>query len=224
MEALPSATALRSKVDRATGLRDGLRSRLAATEADIKRLENEQTLLDLVAELLRKLIDQEVTIGVQAVEKLQTEGLQSVFTDQDLRVRANVEVLRGKVSVDLVTIHKQADNTEVEGNSTDAFGGAVATVQSILLRMIIILRRGLRPVLLMDESLPAFDANYIHNMCRFLSLLCKRLGFNILLVTHNPAVVEAADKAYCIVRQKNGTAKFEPIRKKTALIGATHAK
>jgi len=34
---------------------------------------------------------------------------------------------------------------------------------------------------------------------------------DILLVTHNPALVEAADKAYRIVK-KNGSAKFEVTR------------
>jgi len=208
---IPTVTVLRSRLDRALGLRDGVVSRLKTVEDDIDRLENEEALLDLVAGLLRQLIDQEVTVGVEAVEKLQTEGLQSVFDDQDLSVKANVEVQRGKVSVDLLTAQKHPGGIEVEGLSNDAFGGAVATVQSILLRVIIILRRGLRPVLLLDESLPAFDGNYVANMGRFLSILCERLGLDILLVTHNPALVEAADRAYRIVK-KNGAATFEVVR------------
>jgi len=211
MQALPTVTELRSRLDRAIGLRDGVASRLKTVEVDIGNLENEEALLDLVAGLLRQLIDQEVTVGVQAVEKLQSEGLQTVFDDQDLSVKANVEVQRGKVSVDLVTVQKHPNGDEVEGLSNDAFGGAVATVQSILLRVIIILRRGLRPVLLLDESLPAFDGNYVSNMGRFLSILCERLNLDILLVTHNPALVEAADNAYRIVK-KNGAAKFEVVR------------
>ena len=189
-------TTLRSRLDKALGLRSGIQARLDGTVAEVKRLENEQSLLDLVGSLLRKLIDQEVTVGVQAVEQLQTEGLQAVFSDQDIRVKTNVEVLRGKVSVDLITVHKHPNGIEVEGGSTDSFGGSVATVQSVLLRMIIIMRRNLRRVLLLDEALPAFDQNYIHNMCRFLSVLCQRLGFDILLVTHDPAVVDTGDKAY----------------------------
>jgi hypothetical protein len=184
---------------------------LKATKEDIVRLEAEGQLLDLVTELFRHLIDQEVTLGVQAVEKLETEGLQTVFDDQDLRVRADVEVQRGKVSVDLVTVQKDADGSEVEGLSNDAFGGAVSTVQSVLLRLIILVRRGLRPLLLLDESLPAFDSNYVINMGRFLSVLCARLGVDILLVTHNPALVEAADRAYRIGR-RGGVVRFERVR------------
>lgn len=200
---IPSSASLKSKLDRAIGLRDGVQSRLDNTKREIVRLEAEEALVSLVLAVLQQLIDQEVTVGVQAVEKLQTEGLQAVFGDQDLCVKSIVELQRGKVSVDLVTVQKTNSGQTVEGLSGDAFGGAVATVQSVLLRIIILMRRGLRPLLLLDETLPAFDQNYVVNMGSFLSSLCHRLNMDILLVTHNPALVEAADKAYRLVRKDN---------------------
>jgi ABC-type thiamine transport system ATPase subunit len=60
----------------------------------------------------------------------------------------------------------------------------------------------------LDETLPAFDHNYVVNMGAFLSALCSKLNMDILLVTHNPALVEAADHAYRLVR-KNGSVKVE---------------
>lgn len=208
---LPSVQQLRSSADRLLGRRDEVQKRLTAVDADIKALEDEETLLDLVATLLRSYIDKEVTEAVRAVEKLMTEGLQAVFDDQDLRVRADVEVQRGKVAVNLVTIQKRADGIEVEGVSNDAFGGSVSTVQSVLLRVFIILRREMRRVMFLDEALPAFDGNYVANMGQFLSALCKKLSMDILLVSHNPALVEAADTGYRISR-KGGAAKFERSR------------
>ena len=195
---VPKTQELRSKLDRAVGMREGVQRRLDDTQAEIRRFEDEEEKLELVANVFRQMIDMEITEGVQAVEKLLSEGLASVFDDQDLWVEANVEVQRGKVSVDLITKQRQPNGTVIDGSSSDAFGGAVTTVQSALLRIIVLLRREMRPLLLLDESLPAFDAHYVHNMSRFLSLLCKRLGMDILLVSHNPALVEAADKAYTI--------------------------
>lgn len=203
--------ALRSRLDRVIGRRDAVRKRLHDVEAEIKRLEAEEELADLSAGLLRTLIDNEVTDGVKAVEELLTEGLQAVFDDQEISVRADVDVQRGKVSVDFVTIQKQADGTVTEGLSREAYGGAVTTVQSVLLRLIVTVRRGLRPVLFLDETLPAFDANYVHNMGAFLRVLCERLGVDVLLVSHNPAMVDAADHAYRI-QKINGAATFRRIR------------
>lgn len=202
---------LRSQADQLVGARDALVRQVASTKKAIKDLEVEGEVLAVVQGAFRTLIDREVTAGVQAVEKLLTEGLQAVFSDQDLSVRAEVNVSRGKVSVDLLTVYTRPDGTVIEGISNDAFGGAVATVQSVLLRIIVMRRRGLRPLLLLDESLPAFDANYVYNMGSFLALVCERLGIDLLLVTHNPAMVESAKKAYRIVQTKTG-ARFEVMR------------
>ena len=184
---------------------------LSDVGTEIVTLEAETVLLDQVMTLLQQLIDREVTSGVEAVEALQTEGLRAVFDDQDLRVRSTVDIQRGKVAVELITVEKHADGHEVEGLGGDAFGGAVLTVESVLLRIIILMRRGLRPLLLLDESLPAFDPNYVVNMGRFLSALCKRVGMDALLVTHNQALVEAADNAYRLVPRR-GSVKLENAR------------
>lgn len=210
MDALPSVSTLRSNLDRALGLRQGVQAELQQNNDKIISLEQEESTLTLVAELLRHFIDREVTLGVEAVQNLQTEGLQAVFDDQDLHAKAEVEVSRGKVSVNLVTVQTRADG-EIEGEGMDAFGGALVTLQSVLLRIIIIVRRGLRPLLVMDESLPAIEGGYLLNMGRFLSVLCAKLGVDILVVTHNPLLVDTADRAYRI-SLKDEAAHFQLVK------------
>jgi ABC-type dipeptide/oligopeptide/nickel transport system ATPase subunit len=211
MNPIPSAAALRTKADKALALRSAAERRVQSVKTEIKALEDQEAKLDLVSELFRQLIDEEVTTGVQAVERLLSEGLQAVFDDQDLRVKAEVSVNRGKVSVDLLTVQTQQDGTVIEGLSSDAFGGSVTTVQSVLLRITVILRRKQRLMLVADEALPAFDPNYIVNVGKFLVLLCDRLGLDTLLITHNPALVESVNNAYRIVK-RNGAATFERLR------------
>lgn len=211
MKEIPAISELQKKAAELRGARDVAVRRVSETQVQIKDLEDEGELLALVQGVLRTLIDKEVTAGVDAVEKLLTEGLRAVFHDQKLSVESEVSISRGKVSVDLLTVHERPDGTVIKGVSNDAFGGAVATVQSVLLRIIVMKRRGLRPLLLLDESLPAFDAGYVHNMGEFLQLICERLGIDILLVTHNPALVEASNRAYRIVRTSSG-ARFERMR------------
>lgn len=211
MTGLAPVDHLRLKVEQLRGAREVAVQAVSETRKAIKTLDGEMELLDLVQGAFRTLIDREVTEGVKAVERLLTEGLQAVFTDQDLSVESEVVISRGKVSVDLLTVQKRPDGVVIRGMPNDAFGGAVATVQSVLLRIIVMRRRGLRSLLLLDESLPAFDANYVHNMGAFLSLICDRLGLDILLVSHNPALIDASDHAYRIARTKAG-AKFERMR------------
>lgn len=203
---------IRTNLERLKGRRDAARSQVEETRKEIKRLDADIEVLDHVGTLFRGLIDQEVTTAVKTVERLLTEGLQTVFSDQDLSVRAEVGVSRGKVVVDLMTVQKQADGTVTEGLAPDAFGGAVTTVESALLRIVVMFRRGLRPLLLLDETFPAFDVNYVTAMGRFMTLLCQKMGIDALLVSHNPALVETAKRAYIIVK-KRGSARFEVLHR-----------
>lgn len=186
---------LKNRAIRLESNRDLLVARKSSLHQEISQLESRSEVLTLSSELIKKLIDSEVVQGVKSIESLISEGLQAVFHDQSIEVRAEVEEKRGKINVSLVT-----SQDGVEGKTLDAFGGAVSTVQSILLRLAIILKRDLKPVLLLDESLPAFDSGYIHLMAEFLSTLCHRLGVSILLVTHNPNLVDAAHLSYKISR------------------------
>ena len=202
---------LADAASRASARRDATVSSLADARLAARDLQDRVDLLDLVANLLRTLIDQEITEGVKAIETLQSEGVQAVFDDQNINVRTEIDVSRGKVNVSLVTSQTKEDGTVIEGVSLEGFGGAVSTVQSVLLRLALIVRRGLRPVLFLDESLPAFDERYVLNMAAFLKTLCRKMGVDILLVTHNPALVDAADRAYRIKRDR-GFSTFQRIR------------
>ena len=201
---------LRNHYQKLVGQRDGLQNRLSQIQSQISSLDNEIDTLDYVSKVFRQLLDKEVVGSVQSVERLLTEALQAVFTDQDLKVESEVGESRGKISVNLTTVQDHGGGVIVGGDTTEGFGGAICTVQSAVLRIFVTLNRGLRPLLLMDESLPAFDNNYVQNMGKFLSLLCSRLGLDILLVTHNQSLVDSADKAYRI-NKKNGKATFTEI-------------
>jgi hypothetical protein len=200
---LPDLTRARAKATKALALRSALVAQIAENEAEIRSLENEDELLDLVGNLLRRLIDAEVTDGVKAVEKLQTEGLQEIFHDQNLSGRAEVEESRGKVSVTFFTARERKDGTVVEGVADQSFGGSILTMQSVLMRITVIFRRKMRPLLLLDETLAAVANRYVDRAARFLSTLSKRLDLDILLISHDEALVGAASNAYYVTYAKD---------------------
>jgi hypothetical protein len=202
---------LRASLSRVQGRRDACVRRLADAEKEVLRLVVEEDVLDRVCNLFRILIDREVVDNAQTAERLLSEGLRTIFDDLNLSVRTEVDVQRGKVSVDLYTVQTQPNGVTTEAASTDAFGGSVSVVQSILLRVVVVMRRGLRPLLLLDESLAAVAEQYVPRVGLFLSELATRMGLDILVVTHNTTLVEAADKAYRI-RKDTGEAIFTEVR------------
>jgi len=196
LDVLPDLTNVRALANKAVAYRDALDRQIEENKKKVKDLENEEELLNLVSNLIRQLIDSEVTDGVKAVEKLQSEGLQEIFYDQSLSVRAEVEESRGKVSVSLFTTEARSDGSIVEGQSDESFGGSVTTMQSILMRITVIFRRDMRPLLLLDETLVAVADQYVDRAAKFLSTLSRRLGLDVLLISHDDALVGAAHRAY----------------------------
>lgn len=197
-------------LSRAEALRDSAKKALSDARQQVMVLEAEREVLDRVADLFRTLIDREVVDNAKTVESLLTEGLQAIFDDLDLSVRSEIDIQRGKVAVDLVTVQKQADGTVTEGSCMDAYGGSIATVESVLLRIVVLNRRGLRPLLLLDESLSAVAEHYVPRVGKFLALLSERMGLDVLAVSHNPSLVEAATNAYRISK-KDGKASFRKV-------------
>jgi SepF-like predicted cell division protein (DUF552 family) len=202
--------ALRKDAARVSGVRAASLHELAQVENRLTALEAEDVVLARVADVFRALIDREVVDNATLAQELLTEGLRAVFDDLHLSVRSQVDIQRGKVSVDLITTQVDA-GTLTEGSSVDAYGGSVATVQSVLLRIVVTHRRGLRPLILLDESLAAVAEHYVPRVGRFLRMLAERLGVDILAVSHSQTLVEEADLAYRI-HKKDGEAQFRPIR------------
>jgi ABC-type thiamine transport system ATPase subunit len=83
-------------------------------------------------------------------------------------------------------------------------------MQSILMRITVIFRRDLRPLLLLDETLVAVANKYVDRAAKFLSTLCKRLDLDVLLITHDEALVSAAHRAY-FVSYVDDKAKFTEV-------------
>lgn len=186
--------------------RDLLQDQCASLNKRIEFLLGEEITCEACVSVFREILDQDIMQAVTLIASMINEGLRDIFDDQEIRVEPQVDVVRGKVSVRFLTIVKDGE-VEVSGDSADAFGGAVTTVQSLLLRVILIYLRKLRPVLFLDETLPAFDARYVLRAGDFLRRLCERMGLDVLLVTHNPTLVEAAHLAYR-VEKRDGAARF----------------
>jgi len=211
MEQLPDIDALVSRFDRLEGTKRSVEREVSTIEGQIVNLTRRGQEGEMIVSLFRTLMDSEISDTILQIDQLLTEGMQVVFPNQNLSVKSEVEIVRGKVGINTKTIATYNDGSVIEGDSEDSFGGAINTVQSVLLRIFVILKRGLRPVLVMDETLAAIEGEYITQMASFLSTLCRRFGFDILLVTHDPRLVDCADHAYRI-HNKDGRATYKQVK------------
>ncbi len=183
----------------------GARSAMERTTRDLAKARADEDLSFRSSEVLRQLLDQELVEGVRILQDLLQEALRAVFPEQELSVRIDTEVARGKVEVGFALSQRKSDGSLFEGDALDGFGGAVSTVISIVLRAYLILKRGLAPILVLDESLPAFDRDRVRLMGAFLRGLSERMGVDILLVTHETEFEDVAHRVYEVRELADGT-------------------
>jgi DNA repair exonuclease SbcCD ATPase subunit len=182
---------------RLTTLRDQLANDLASKEAEVVRLTNELDVLTKVTELFRHLMDQLIDKQVKVVERVATEGLQTVFPDLNLSLEAEVEPKYNKISVDFFFRRgPKGHRGSHRGHPLSSFGGGPASVVSLILRVLTVKKLNLAPCLILDESLGAVSPEYIESTSQFIGALAEKLGFDILLVTHKPSFLAHAKHSY----------------------------
>lgn len=157
----------------------------------LREIRKDKKVLSQVEELFKFLLDKYVNKYAESISEVVTEGLESIFYDQELEFAIEVSQKHGKVWVEFLTTEGAKT-----GSAIDSFGGGIASVESLLLRILILLKTGLARYLILDESLSSLSTEYIENCGNFVKRMCEELDVDVLLITHNQDFVEYADKAY----------------------------
>lgn len=177
-------------------VRDQLVDELTLTEEEIAELARRQEVLTKVSELYRVLMDQMVMGQVRTIETIVSEGLKTIFFDQDLSFRAEVSQKYNKISVDFYICQGDPDNGGIKGSPLDSFGGGPSSIASLILRILTLLRLKRKRVLLLDETLAAVSDDYIEATGLFLQKLAETSNLSLLMVTHKPSFLEHASLSY----------------------------
>lgn len=201
---------LKERYLRINTLYESEKKRFGKLDNEVALLENDFDVKTQALVVLDFLVEEEIKEGVNSYVSLLEEGLSAIFPEQTIKQQAEITKIRNKIAVRLKTVIVGDDGIEVEGEGLETFGGAISTVQSLLLRICLILKKGLRPLLILDETFPAVDESRIDLLVAFLKSLCERLEMDILCITHNSLLAENAENAYQIYSTKEG-AKFRKV-------------
>jgi len=198
--------ALVQRVEQTYGVYTERQAVLADLEAEVTRMEEEQAVLALSEAALSTLLAEVSQENLRQIEGLIAYGLQMVFDDKVLGFKFVTTQQRGGPALEPVLVE---DGHEMP--ILDAKGGGPANVVAFLLRLIVTHKLGLYPLLLLDESFSMVSAQYLPNLGKLLRELSTQLHTTILLVTHQPELLEHATHGYQIVADPAGGAKFEEV-------------
>lgn len=189
---------VKSLREQATGLqalRGQLQRELTSRRQEVETLTDTIDKLAKVSELFRALMDLMVMDHVKSIEEVVSEGLQTIFYDQEMSFEAEVSTRYNKLAIDFY-IRQDTQRVSIRAHPLEAFGGGPASIASLVLRVLAMRRLKKWPLIALDESLAAVSAEYVDQTGRFLRELATKAGISILLVTHNTAFLDHAVIGY----------------------------
>lgn len=186
------------------GVLESKKGHQAKTVEAISVLKKTGDILEKTEKVLKHLTDKLVKNDLSKMDGLITYGLKTVYPDKSLVFKSEVQERGKKMWIDLQTINN--------GNITDPDSkSSVQVVESFLLRVLCIIKMKRARLLLLDETFKAVDSDYIEYFYQLVSELCKKLGMDVLLVTHFPGCAELVDHSYRVVNN-NATAEVIPVK------------
>jgi len=201
---------MQRRYNTAKGQRDLLEQQLADTEAqlaqarqDIVTWEQVQLLLGKVSEFARQQI-------LQRIEATVTAALLAVF-GEGYEFRIAMRTIGNQAAAEWQVVSQYGD-TEVAASPEDARGGGITDVVSLALRlaMLELLRPRVEGPVIFDEPAKMVSTEYAGNLAYFLKQYAAKTGRQVIMVTHNPQLAEAADRSY-LVTQKDGVSEVKQI-------------
>lgn len=142
-------------------------------------------------EYYKKAVDVVYERSIKELKDLLNSALHAIFIDRDFEVDIELSDKRGK------SIQLKALENGRPVNLKRGTGMGVKTVISAILHMYYLQCKNSK-ILMLDEKYSAVSEEYVPAFFEFLSQLCQKLGFKIILITHDKRFLDYADKKYKI--------------------------
>jgi DNA repair exonuclease SbcCD ATPase subunit len=181
----------------------GKQDNLDQTRQNLTTWEQVQVLFTKVSEYAREQLK-------ARIEETVTAALTAVF-GEGYTFRINMRQLGNQPAAEWQVVSQYGD-TEVAASPEDARGGGITDVVSLALRlaMLEILKPRPEGPVIFDEPAKMVSAEYAGNLAYFLKQYAEKTERQVVMVTHNPQLAEAADKSY-LVTQKDGVSEVREI-------------
>ena len=112
-----------------------------------------------------------------------------IFKDKSLEVDIQLSDKRGKSLTFIIT------NNGRKVSLKRGMGMGVKCVISCILHIYYLQCKNSK-ILMLDEAYSNISKNYISDFFDFLSKLCEKLQFTLILITHDERFIEYADRVY----------------------------
>jgi len=138
------------------------------------------------------------------IDNIVSLALDSVFPDE-FTFALNFVDKRGTIEADICLLKDGR-----ESDPMDSEGGGVIDILSFSLRIAIWSLKKTSPVIILDEPFRFLSKDLQHKASLMLKELSSKLGIQFIIVSHEEAIIESADKYFIVTQNpKTGISKVE---------------
>jgi DNA repair exonuclease SbcCD ATPase subunit len=178
-------------IEKLKNYREFLQNRVNLASAEESKLRHKADLYQKCSEIFKSWLEESIEKNITSISDLATNGLHHIIYDQNLEFKITQEIKYNRLSMKF-----SLEQEGVEGDPLDSFGGGAAVIVSLVLRLAVMARLGMKDLLILDESMVALANHYVPFAASFMRRLSEQTGINILMVTHNPEFLQQAHTAY----------------------------
>ena len=189
MNILEELKAYSYKLDTIKTIKHNAEAKLESTTNEIQKLDNELKLIIESKQFYKKAIDIAYERSILELKEVINSALSYIFTDKNLQMDIELSDKRGK-SMTFVVLHNGR-----KVNLKRGMGMGVKCVISCILHIYYLQCKNSRKLFL-DEAYSNISKEYIVNFFDFLTKLCEKLDFEIVLITHDDRFIQYASKVY----------------------------
>lgn len=133
-----------------------------------------------------------------SIEAFLSLSLQQIFGGS-ISIELLQEVKRDRVETKIV-LHGEEAGEKYSGPPDEVSGGGIQNVISFLLRFLALRRMKLQPIMILDEAFRNVSVDHLPKVCSFLQHLTKEHSLDILAITHDPNLINSANRAYSLAK------------------------
>lgn len=193
-------------LEKSASERDVHLSRLKEVQDEIVELSASVVHHERAVALLNSLGEERQLRAQDAIEQLVTRGLQTIF-EESLSFHILQDVKARRAEVTFIVRSELPNGVVIDTDVMNARGGGLAAIVGFLLRLVVMLLKtdtNQDNFLVLDETFAHVSDEYLPPLREFLRQIVDKTGVQILMVTHQPEFVEAADKVYRLSTSASG--------------------
>lgn len=178
---------------------------------DLNKLKGKSDLLELDIQILdevivffSKAVDRRLSEVEHTISDIINKGLRYIFKTDTIGMKIETVVKNNRTQFKLTLT-----DGKIESNKLDeSFGGGLLSIVSFLFQTVVNILVKNERLLVFDETLNFVSRSYQPALSQFIKQLCEEMHLTLVLITHQPTVMESADRLYEAYAANDGSTKF----------------